>query len=85
MANFFDDPGTSPDPGFPPPAASSLLTWARRSRPGLPRVRSPAAWWALSWPAGVGFAAGRLAANGPDHGPDHSRDGDGGSKPLLRP
>ena len=59
MANFFDDPGTSREPGFPPPAPPAHA--ARRSRPGLRGAVAGGLVGALV-AGGVGFAAGRLAA-----------------------
>ena len=59
MANFFDDPGTSPDPRFPPPAPPAHA--ARRSRPGLRGAVAGGLVGALV-AGGVGFTAGRLAA-----------------------
>jgi S1-C subfamily serine protease len=59
MANFFEDPGTSAEPGFPPPAPPAHA--ARRSRPGLRGAVAGGLVGALV-AGGVGFAAGRLAA-----------------------
>jgi S1-C subfamily serine protease len=60
MANSFDDPATPLEPGFPPPAPSAHAS--RRSRPGLRGAVAGGLVGALV-AGGVGFAAGRLAAD----------------------
>jgi len=62
MANFFDDSGPSREPDFPPPALPAHAT--RRVRPGLRGAVAGGLVGALV-AGGVGFAAGRLAAE--DH------------------
>ena len=60
MTNFFDDSGTSREPDFPPPAPPAHAT--RRARPGLRGAVAGGLVGALV-AGGVGFAAGRLAAD----------------------
>ena len=79
MANFFDDSGTSREPDFPPPAPPAHAT--RRARPGLRGAVAGGLVGALV-AGGVGFAAGRLAADDqptarPAGGPGRSRGADG--------
>ncbi len=59
MANFFDDSGPSREADFPPPAPPAHAT--RRVRPGLRGAVAGGLVGALV-AGGVGFAAGRLAA-----------------------